>query len=71
MVAITLITTSLISLPVVLLLILNYIEWTPIVTVLAFTYFGCMFAFFQILYNAGAKKHALKLQSKATEMKLA
>ena len=71
MVAITLITTSLASLPVVLLLILNYIEWTPIVTVLAFVYFGGMFVFFQVLYNVGAKKHALKLQSKATEMKLA
>ena len=71
MVAITLITTSLISLPVVLLLILNYIEWTPMITFLAFAYFGLMFILFQVLYNIGAKKHALKLQAKAAEMKLA
>ena len=71
MVAVTLITTSLISLPFVLLLILNYVEWTHLVTFLAFTYFGLMFILFQVLYNIGAKKHALKLQAKAAEMKLA
>ena len=71
MVAITLIATSLISLPVVLLLILNYIEWTPMATFLAFAYFGLVFILFQVLYNIGAKKHALKLQAKAAEMKLA
>ena len=43
MVAVTLITTSLISLPFVLLLILNYVEWTHLVTFLSFTYWSSFY----------------------------
>jgi len=65
MVAVTLITTSLISLPLVLLLVLGVVEWTGWVTLLAFVYFAAIFLLFQLLYNIGAKRHALKLQAKA------
>ncbi len=65
MVAISLIITSLVSLPLVLMLLLGVIEWTGWVTFGAFAYFGIVFTTFQVLYNIGAKKHALKLQAKA------
>jgi len=71
LVAVTLICTSLISLPLVLLLLLKVIEWTGLVTLLAFVYFGIVFFLFQVLYNIGAKKHALKLQAKARAAKTA
>ena len=69
MVAVTLISTSLISIPLVLLLLLNVVEWTNWVTLLAFAYFAAVFLLFQVLYNIGAKKHALKLQLKAQTAK--
>lgn len=65
MVALVLITTSLISLPLVLLLVLDIIPWGGWVTVAAFAYFAIVFSIFQVLYNIGAKKQALKLQAKA------
>jgi UDP-GlcNAc:undecaprenyl-phosphate GlcNAc-1-phosphate transferase len=71
MVALTLITTSLVSLPLALLLILNIIEWTAWVTFFAFAYFAFVFLLFQVLYNVGAKKHTLKLQEKAAAAKMA
>ena len=71
MVAVTLISTSLISVPLVLLLLLNVVEWTNWVTLLAFAYFAAVFLLFQLLYNIGAKKHALKLQLKAQTAKSA
>jgi len=65
MVAVTLIVTSLLPLPFVLMLVLNIIPWGGWVTVASFAYFAVVFAFFQVLYNLGAKKQALKLQAKA------
>ena len=69
MVALTLIFTSLVSLPLVLLLVLNIIEWTAWVTFFAFVYFAAVFLLFQLLYNVGAKKHFIKLQEKAAAAK--
>ena len=71
LVAVTLIVTSLLSLPFVLLLILQVIEWTGWITLYAFIYFGAIFLLFQVLYNIGAKKHVLKLQAKAAAAKTA
>ncbi len=65
MVAVTLIITSLIPLPFVMLLVLNIVPWGGWVTVAAFGYFAMVFTIFQLLYNKGAKKQALKLQAKA------
>lgn len=62
-VALVLIAFSLFSLPVVSLIITNVIEWTYIVTLLAFVYFFGVFIFFQILYNRGLKKHQAKTES--------
>ena len=70
-VALTLIGTSLISLPFVLLLVLNIVPWGGWITVAAFAYFAIVFAIFQMLYNLGAKKQALKLQAKAEAAKTA
>ena len=56
-VAIVLISVSLISLPLALLLLLHVIEWTWIVTFLAFGYFAVVFIIFQFIYNSGKKKH--------------
>ena len=71
MVALTLIGTSLISLPFVLLLVLNIIPWGGWITVATFAYFAVVFTIFQLLYNLGAKKQALKLQAKAAAAKTA
>jgi UDP-GlcNAc:undecaprenyl-phosphate GlcNAc-1-phosphate transferase len=64
MVAITLIFTSLLSIPIALLLILNLIPWDSWVTAGAFAYFGAVFILFQVLYNIGKKKHHIKSQFK-------
>lgn len=64
MVAVTLIVTSLISLPLVLLLVLDIVPWGGWVTVAAFAYFAFVFTVFQVLYNIGAKKQAAKLAAK-------
>ncbi|MDB5281591.1 MAG: hypothetical protein JWO06_666, partial [Bacteroidota bacterium] len=53
MVAVTLIATSLISLPLVLLLIRGVVAWNWVVTVSAFGYFAAVFVLFQVLYNIG------------------
>jgi len=45
----------------VLFLLLNYVEWTNWITFCAFAYFVLVFVIFQILYNVGAKKHAVKI----------
>jgi UDP-GlcNAc:undecaprenyl-phosphate GlcNAc-1-phosphate transferase len=71
MVAVTLIVASLIPLPFVMLLVLNIVPWGGWVTVAAFAYFAVVFTIFQILYNIGAKKQALKLRAKAAEAKTA
>ncbi len=59
-VALTLITISFISIPLCILLLNQNIEWTEYVTFGAFAYFGLVFIIFQILYNKGAAKKALK-----------
>jgi UDP-GlcNAc:undecaprenyl-phosphate/decaprenyl-phosphate GlcNAc-1-phosphate transferase len=61
MVAFTLIFTSMVSLPLALLLITNRLDWNYQVTLGAFAYFVLVFAFFQLLYNKGQKKHLAKL----------
>jgi UDP-GlcNAc:undecaprenyl-phosphate GlcNAc-1-phosphate transferase len=71
MVAVTLIVASLIPLPFVMLLVLNIVPWGGWVTVAAFAYFAVVFTIFQILYNIGAKKQALKLRAKAAAAKTA
>ena len=55
-VALTLFSISLISLPLSILLLGNFIRWTWIVTFSAFAYFAVMFIIFQIVYNIGAKR---------------
>jgi UDP-GlcNAc:undecaprenyl-phosphate GlcNAc-1-phosphate transferase len=64
LVALTLIFTSLISLPIVLILITDKLYWNCQVTLGAFTYFVLVFGFFQLLYNKGKEKHAAKLAAK-------
>jgi hypothetical protein len=54
-----------------MLLVLNIVPWGGWVTVAAFAYFAVVFTIFQILYNIGAKKQALKLRAKAAEAKTA
>ncbi len=65
MVATFLFVTSLISLPLALMLIANFIPWTPVVTLGAFVYFAVVFTIFQVLYNIGKQKHAAKLKTKS------
>lgn len=64
LVALVLISVSLISLPVVLFLIVHIIEWNWIVTLISFLYFGVVFIIFQILYNMGKRKHLAKQNKK-------
>lgn len=61
MVALTLISISLLSLPFVSLLITGIIKWTWVVTFSAFGYFFFVFIVMQLVYNAGKKKHEQKL----------
>jgi UDP-GlcNAc:undecaprenyl-phosphate GlcNAc-1-phosphate transferase len=63
MVAITLISTSLISLPLAMLLITGTIQWTSWITMAAFVYFALVFALFQLLYNVGKARHEAKLRA--------
>jgi UDP-GlcNAc:undecaprenyl-phosphate GlcNAc-1-phosphate transferase len=56
-VAIILVAVSLFSIPLVLLLLLHYIEWTWMVTLSAILYFVAVFIIFQIIYSAGEHKH--------------
>lgn len=63
LVALTLISVSLLSLPVALFLVVHIIEWSWIVTVSAFAYFALMFTIFQVLYNIGKRKNEARLQA--------
>lgn len=63
-VALTLISVSLLSLPAVLLLVVHIVEWTWVTTFIAYTYFAVMFFLFQVLYNIGKRKHETKLLAK-------
>ncbi len=65
MVAAILIFTSLASLPLALLLILNIIEWNTLTTLAAFAYFAFIFILFQVLYAFGKKRHEAALKLKA------
>src|ERR1043165_1345132 len=60
LVALILISVSLISLPIVLFLVVHLIEWTWVVTFGAFAYFAFIFGIFQILYNMGTRKNQAK-----------
>lgn len=62
-VAITLITVSLISLPLCYAIIAEQVQWTWQVTLAAFIYFGAVFTIFQVLYNIGKLKHQAKLKA--------
>jgi UDP-GlcNAc:undecaprenyl-phosphate GlcNAc-1-phosphate transferase len=64
MVATVLIAVSLISFPLALSIIAGWIEWNWMVTFGAFVYFGIVFIIFQLLYNAGKRRHELRLQTK-------
>lgn len=58
MVALILISISLLSLPLALALIVGLVDWTWQITFWAFTYFIIAFIVFQILYNIGKSKQA-------------
>ncbi len=64
LVALTLISVSLLSLPIALFLIVRIIEWSWLVTLSAFTYFGVVFFVFQILYNIGKRRHEKAIKTK-------
>lgn len=59
-VASTLLTISLISIPIALAIVNQWIEWTMRVTLSAFAYFLILFIIFQVLYNKGKKRNELK-----------
>lgn len=54
--ALTLLFISLASLPMVWALHTGYINWTFLITLLAFVYFFVVFGIMQIIYNIGAKR---------------
>jgi UDP-GlcNAc:undecaprenyl-phosphate/decaprenyl-phosphate GlcNAc-1-phosphate transferase len=56
-VAIILIFISLLSLPIVLLLLLNIITWTATVTFAVICYFLIVFTIFQLIYTIGERKY--------------
>jgi UDP-GlcNAc:undecaprenyl-phosphate GlcNAc-1-phosphate transferase len=59
-VALTLITISLVSIPLVLALVTNTVNWNWITTFSAFGYFAFVFIALQIVYNIGKRKHIAK-----------
>lgn len=63
MVALVLISISLISMPLVSFIITGIIPWTFEVTIGAFVYFFLVFGIFQLLYNKGKKLHEQKLKT--------
>ena len=65
-VAITLILISLTSIPLALAIILQWVPWTWMVTLAAFTYFAVLFTVIQILYNIGKRRRDAKLAAQAT-----
>ncbi|HLP49781.1 MAG TPA: MraY family glycosyltransferase [Chitinophagales bacterium] len=62
LVALTLISVSLLSLPVALFLVVQIIEWNWVVTLSAFAYFAIMFFIFQVLYNIGKRKNEARIK---------
>ena len=64
LVAITLACLSLTSLPIVLLMVLGWIEWTWAITFGAFAYFFLVFVLIQILYNIAQRKREVAMQNK-------
>lgn len=69
MVALILISLSLLSLPLALVLIVGMVDWTWQVTFFAFTYFVVAFTVFQILYNIGKRKQEKRLLLQPTVKK--
>lgn len=63
-VAFTLISVSLVSLPLGMLYVLQVIEWNWVATFVAFAYFAVVFGVFQYLYNKGKRLHELKVNAK-------
>ncbi len=59
-VAITLITISVVSIPIALAIITEQIEWNWIVTFSAFAYFALVFGVIQVVYNIGKRRHDAK-----------
>lgn len=62
MVALVLISVSLLSMPLVSLIVTGIVAWTFEITLAAFAYFFLVFAIFQLLYNKGKKMHEEKLK---------
>lgn len=63
-VATVLFSFSLLSIPIVLMIVNGWIEWTMWVSISSFIYFFVVFGTMQVLYNIGKKKHQQKLASK-------
>ena len=59
-VSIILLVISLISVPVVALMVMGIIPWTKSTTFFAFLYFAVLFTIFQFLYNKGLKMNKAK-----------
>lgn len=70
LVALTLISVSLLSLPAALFLIVDIIEWNWMVTFGAFAYFGIVLIIFQVLYNIGKRRHEAKLLNQSAPTKI-
>lgn len=65
-VAVTLILISVVSIPLALGVILEWVPWTWHVTAGAFAYFGVMFTVIQVLYNIGKRRREEQLAMQAT-----
>jgi UDP-GlcNAc:undecaprenyl-phosphate GlcNAc-1-phosphate transferase len=68
MVALTLISVSLLSLPASLFLVVHMVEWNWLITFGAFAYFGVMFLIFQVLYNIGKARYSARLLKDTTPL---
>ena len=67
-VALTLITVSLISIPICVSILTGVVQWTWVVTFACFAYFICVFVAFQIIYNIGNKrKQAIEAHKAASQ----
>ena len=64
-VALILISASLISIPLCVLLLGHFVQWTDIMTFLAFAYFAIVFVMMQVIYNIGAKRKEVIMAQKA------
>lgn len=69
-VAYIVISVSLLSIPLSVALILNWIQWNWIATFSAFIYFALVFLVFQWVYTKGQQKHEALLAGKKKSMKL-